>query len=67
MELKKTRTGDQLIVEFCGRLDTYSTPDAEEEIQGILGGVKHLELDFKETTVQVQVDNWEKEELNFEM
>ncbi len=50
MELKKTRTGDQLVVEFCGRLDTYSTPDAEEEIQGILGGVKHLELDFKELT-----------------
>ena len=26
-----------------------------------------LELDFKETTVQVQVDPWEKEELKFEM
>lgn len=48
MELKKTRTGDQLVVEFCGRLDTYSTPDTEEEMSGILGGVKHLELDFRE-------------------
>lgn len=48
MELKKTRTGDQLVVEFCGRLDTQSTPDTEEEMRGILSGVKHLELDFRE-------------------
>ena len=48
MELKKTRTGDQLVVEFFGRLDTQNTPDAEEEMSGILSGVKHLELDFRE-------------------
>ena len=43
MELKKTRTGDQLVVEFCGRLDTYSTPDTEEEMSELSSWVAGLQ------------------------
>ena len=76
------RQGDNcLVLELYGREHIYQREGfiASYNLRNILrdlGGITwqeknlpdiRLELDFKETTVQVQVDNWEKEELNFEM
>ena len=48
MTVTKKLEGTKLTAAFEGRLDTNTTPQAEQELTSSLDGVKELILDFKE-------------------
>ena len=64
--------GKEHIYEYEGFIGSYNLHQILLEMGGITWREKSLpdvsmELDYRETTVQVQVDNWENEDLDFEM
>ncbi len=48
MTVTKKLEGTKLTAAFEGRLDTNTTPQAEQELTGSLDNVKELILDFKQ-------------------
>ena len=48
MTIKKTLDGTKLTAAISGRLDTATTPDAEEQLKDGLDKVTELVLDFKD-------------------
>jgi anti-sigma B factor antagonist len=48
MTVTKKLEGTKLTAAFEGRLDTNTTPQAEQELSGSLDNVKELILDFKQ-------------------
>ena len=48
MEIKKSQSGDSLIIEIIGRLDAATAPQLEKELNSSLEGIKTLTLNFSQ-------------------
>ena len=46
LEIKKNADGENLTLEVCGRVDTITAPQLEEEIKSSLDGVTNLVFDM---------------------
>ena len=47
MEIKKTLSGNELLVAVEGRLDTTTAPQLEENVRSSIDGIKSLVFDFE--------------------
>lgn len=48
LDIKKTMDGSNLEFYLCGRLDTITAPQLEEEVKASIGEVTNLVFDFAE-------------------
>ena len=47
MNIRKTKTGNELVISPEGRLDTLTAPELEKELQSSLIGITSLTLDLE--------------------
>ena len=47
LNIEKTKDGKNLTVKLEGRLDTSTAPELETELNGAVGGIEELTLDFE--------------------